>query len=64
MEYLPDGDPEEVEWQDYWDLTNDLPVMARVTLTFGYEHRGEESHTKNDFTCVLAGAAGISNGPP
>ena len=46
VEYLPDGDPEEVEWQDYWDLTNDLPVMARVTLTFGYEHRGEESHTK------------------
>ena len=46
VEFLPDGDPEEVEWQDYWDSTNDLPVMARVTLTFEYENRGEESHTK------------------
>lgn len=44
VEYLPDG--EDAEWQDYWDLTNDLPVMARVTLTFQYENRGEEAHTK------------------
>ena len=39
VEFLPDG--EDAEWQDYWDLTNDIPVMARVSLEYKYENRSE-----------------------
>ena len=39
VEFLPDG--EDAEWQDYWDLTNDIPVMARVSLEYKYENRSD-----------------------
>ena len=39
MEFLPDG--EDAEWQDYWDMTNDIPVMARVSLEYKYENRSD-----------------------
>ena len=39
VEFLPDG--EDAEWQDYWDMTNDIPVMARVSLEYKYENRSD-----------------------
>ena len=41
VEFLPDGAE---EWEEEWLYTNELPVMAHVTLSFQHGERKYENH--------------------